>query len=338
MFYRSLALSFLIIFMVVVSTHSFVSAVAVALSLLKTAPPLIIVALAAGIVISAGEIDIASGSVFALTGMFLFVGLKLVTFGTHESWQDLGLTYAILLGSSVLIMLIYLIIGLSVAVLGFPALLSTLAVLLAGRGLSVLIQNVISNGTTIESSGFASTISSTLTLPPAMLPTLGPGWIWATLICIISAAWRYLTFSGLRHIAVGMDRRSAARSGVSIRHAQILAFVAAGLLVAIAAHLTLIQISQGSWAGNFGWGLELSAIAAAVIGGCRITGGRFNPFGIALGAIFVRATEDAAGSFNLPSECFYIVLGLGLLVAAFLDRLSDDGTQTKILVNMLRRW
>lgn len=330
MLYRSLALAASILLIVVASTDSLASVQAVLYSLLKTAPPLVVISLAAALVISVGEIDIASGSVFALTGV-IFFGIVNTFSSAGDTGLQTGLIYLGVIGSSLITLSIYLGMSVLVSVLGFPALLSTLSVLLAGRGLSVFIQNLLNR------SGSNGSLASTLSLPASLHPTLGPGWIWAGVICVGLAVWRYASFSGLRHIAVGMDRRSARLAGVNIRKAQIVAFASAGILVALATHLTLFQVSGGSWAGNFGWGLKLSAIAAAVIGGCRITGGKFDPFGVALGAIFVRATEDAAGSFNLPSEFFYIVLGIGLLVAALLDGFGAGYSPNPIHARLLRQ-
>jgi ribose/xylose/arabinose/galactoside ABC-type transport system permease subunit len=283
------------------------------------------VAIAAGLVISCGQIDIASGSIFALTGMLFFLILNFWIGDLHASGvsPSMWVVYiAVLLAAGVAV-LTYTAMGFSIAFLGFPALLSTLAILMVGRGLSVFIQNLINGGVSSNpvSGSPARLIAGTLSLPPSMQPTFGIGWVWALILCAGLAIWRYRTYSGLRHIAVGMDVRSADMAGVNIRAAQMLAYVGAGALVALSAYLTLFQVSGGSWAGNFGWGLELSAIAAAIIGGCRITGGRFDPWCVALGAIFVRVAEDASSSFNLPSEFFYVVLGLGLLFAAVLDRL-----------------
>lgn len=330
MLYRSIALAALIFLAIFVSTDSFASAQAVSFSLIRTAPPLILVSLAAALVISVGEIDIALGSVFALTGVVFFAFLSSTT-GSLDNSPQASFVYLALAVSSLVTLLIYFGMSSLVAIFGFPALLSTLAVLLAGRGLSVFIQNFLNRG------GATGMLASTLSLPPSLHPALGPGWLWAAAICVGIAAWRYASFSGLRHIAVGMDRGSARMAGLSIRNAQMVAFAGAGLLVSLATHLTLFQVSGGSWAGNFGWGLELSAIAAAVIGGCRITGGRFDPFCVALGAIFVRATEDAAGAFNLPSEFFYIVLGIGLLVAALLDGFATAVSKSSLHARPLRQ-
>jgi ribose/xylose/arabinose/galactoside ABC-type transport system permease subunit len=327
MLYRAIGLLIFIALFIVVSTSSLDTLLAVVNSLFKTAPPLIIISIAAGLVISCGQIDIASGSVFALTGMILFFVINFWAGDLHSpaAHIGMGIVYLAVFISIVFAVLTYVGIGLSVASFGFPALLSTLAVLLAGRGVSVFLQNLINGGLHVGASSGSppQMIAGTLSLPPSMQPFVGYGWVWALVICIGLAIWRYKSYSGLRHIAIGMDERSADTAGVDIQAAQILAFVAAGALIALSALLTLFQVSGGGWAGNFGWGLELSAIAAAVIGGCRITGGRFDPWCISLGAIFVRVVEDAAGSFNLPSEFFYVVLGVGLLLAATLDRLPS---------------
>lgn len=325
MLHRALGLLVFITLFIAVSTSSFDSVYAVLTSVLRTAPPLIMISIAVGLVISCGQIDIASGSVFALTGMFFFLILNYWIGDLHAPGLSANVTlvYAAICLAGIAAVFMYAAMGWSIAFFGFPALLSTLAILLVGRGLSVFLQNLISGGVYTSSSTGASTqpIAGTLSLPPSMQPYFGQGWAWVLVLCAGLAVWRYRTYSGLRHIAVGMDTRSADLAGVNIRATQLLAYVVAGALVALSAYLTLFQVSGGSWAGNFGWGLELSAIAAAIIGGCRITGGRFDPWCIALGAVFVRVAEDASSSFNLPSEFFYVILGVGLLVAAVLDRL-----------------
>lgn len=331
MLYRHLALLMLIALLIGLSTDSPASAQAVISSLLSTVPPLVIVSLAAGIVISVGEIDISCGSMFALTGMIFLLGANFF-YGDVYTGTSVIPVYLALAASAAATMAVYLAIGLSVTRLGFPALLSTLAVLLAARGLSVYVQNVINSSGGSGQDGQAGIVAGTLTLPPALHPAIGAGWLWCLGATIVLTMWRYKTFSGLRHIAVGMNRQSAESAGLSVREAQLIAFVTAGALVALAAFLSFFQVSGGSWAGNFGWGLELSAIAAAVIGGCRIVGGKFDPVGIVLGAVFVRTTEDAAASFNLPSEFYFIVLGVGLFIAAFLDRLPHSGIASDLKI------
>jgi ribose/xylose/arabinose/galactoside ABC-type transport system permease subunit len=319
MLYRGIGLIVITISIVVLSTTSIDSALSVIQNLLKTAPALIVISLAAGLVISCGQIDIASGSLLGLTGMIIFVVLYASAANPHLPSYSASIEFRIVMVcvAWVFAISIYFLMGYLISHFGIPALLCTLAVLFAGRSLSILAQNWIK--------GSFSDLGreGTLSLPPSLQITLFEfGWIWVALVCTALVVWRYFTDAGLRHVAVGMDERAARFAGIDTKMVQLLAYAIAGFLVGLGAHLTLYGIHHGTWAGNVGWGLELSAIAAAIIGGCRITGGRFDPLCIAMGAVFIRTLEDAAGSLDIPSEFFYIFVGLGLLVAAILDRVT----------------
>lgn len=87
----------------------------------------------------------------------------------------------------------------------------------------------------------------------------------------------------MRHVAVGLDREAAKLAGINVRVVRLRAFVLAALLVYISTMLFMIDYQGGGWSAATGRGFELAAIAAAVIGGTTITGGRFSPVGVAMG-------------------------------------------------------
>jgi ribose/xylose/arabinose/galactoside ABC-type transport system permease subunit len=116
-----------------------------------------------------------------------------------------------------------------------------------------------------------------------------------------------------------MDAKAAEIAGVDIKRVYFAAFLMSGALVGLSALLSLVAVQRGGWAPNTGWGKELLAIAAAVLGGCRITGGRFDPVCVALATLLMFAVRDTISALSLPVELEYVVLGVGVILVALID-------------------
>jgi ribose/xylose/arabinose/galactoside ABC-type transport system permease subunit len=133
------------------------------------------------------------------------------------------------------------------------------------------------------------------------------------------AVVRYTTKWGLEHIAVGMNDKSAVFAGINIIHKKIVAFIVSSVLTSLAALVELNAISYGGWSPKAGIGIELQAIAAAVIGGCSITGGVFYPFAAALAAVLWVSVAEL--SLRIPyggTETQRLITGILLLLVAFI--------------------
>lgn len=291
------------------STSSLNSAIAVLNNWMRSALPLVPLALAAALIISCGQIDIASGAAFS------FVGMILVASARHSSSGGsilLGLTVAWLA-----VMLFYVLMYVIVVVGRIPALLCTLGLALCGESVSLILQAYVNRP--LPGAGLAGGLGG-MTVPIGSLGIFKWNSAWVLTVVGLLTLWRYSSDAGLEHIAVGMDAVAAEISGINTRAIYLRAFLLAGSLVGLSAVLFLVNVQLGGWATNMGWGKELFAIAAAVIGGCRINGGRFDPICVALATVSVFGITDITNALNVPLEVDYLVLGAGVISAALIDR------------------
>jgi ribose/xylose/arabinose/galactoside ABC-type transport system permease subunit len=129
-------------------------------------------------------------------------------------------------------------------------------------------------------------------------------------------------------VAVGFDRDAAHLAGIDVRRVRMRAFLVASALVYVSTMLYMISYQGGGWTAATGTGLELTAIAAAVIGGTAITGGRFNPVGVAMGiGVWAALGHVCIMAQFLDPEHQKLAGGALLLLVAFLDskRTSANG-------------
>lgn len=143
--------------------------------------------------------------------------------------------------------------------------------------------------------------------------------ICAALILLIMMAWgmKYLSI-GRRVYAIGSNAEAARLAGLAPRLTTFGVFVKMGVLAGVAAVLNLVQSPQIQ--PNCGEGLELKAIAAAVVGGVAITGGRGTLFGVLLGMMLLANVNPALTHFHQPPYWEKAIQGLVILIAVAADR------------------
>jgi ABC-type sugar transport system ATPase subunit/ribose/xylose/arabinose/galactoside ABC-type transport system permease subunit len=123
--------------------------------------------------------------------------------------------------------------------------------------------------------------------------------------------------SGRHLMAQGASASAARLVGISKSRVWLAAFGAGGLLAALAG---LVELSQtGSMQSGMGTGYELQAIAAAVIGGVSITGGRGSVVGVCLGALLLSLIYNALVLWQISGYHYALVTGLLLLAAVLVD-------------------
>lgn len=270
--------------------------------------PYFLLSLAAGVIISCGQIDISTGGVMSLAGMIVIAAFQ-------HLGSSAGSAIAAHVIGAVLVLSIYFIYS-AVATRGVSTLIATLSLLLISKGLSTFIQSCLQGvGEICRASGFLSGGSAIL-----------PSWVVVSwighpafsaiayiLILTVFVYWRFRTRWGLEHIAVGMDVNASRFCRIPIGGIYARAFVTAGVLVVLATLTRLHGSARGGWSANVGWGDELLAIAIAVIGGTRISGGKLNPFGILLASFGVYLSRDIIiNDLGVPAEVASLLFG-GLL-------------------------
>lgn len=284
-------------------------------SVLVNMVPLLLLALAAGIVISCGEIDISLGGVLSVGGMLTVYLLAVLP--TAE-----GMFWAVTCIAMLLIFLYYF--SFSVLVnIGVPSLIFSIGALLVTRGLSTLIQSCMQGvGEICRANADSERLPTVLDRSYVIgwLDGLGPSLFLIFLVVGLLALFRYRSIFGIEHLAVGMDRKAALFARISVQSVRLRAFFIAAALVSLAVFVRLHGQNNGGWSANTGWGEEILAIAIAVIGGTKIIGGRFEPFTILLATIAVYFTRDVVtNDLNVPTEVASIIFGAALVVIVAVD-------------------
>jgi D-xylose transport system permease protein len=136
------------------------------------------------------------------------------------------------------------------------------------------------------------------------------------IIVIASGILRYTAF-GRRLYAIGGNRHAAYLSGVNIRRHTVLVLAGMGVLYGIAGLVLVARLDSAPPDAEAG--LELDVIAAAVIGGTSLLGGRGTVAGAVLGVLLMESLANGMSLMNLPSAYQSITVGLVLLIAVYVD-------------------
>lgn len=261
-----------------------------------------ILALGTTFVIITGGIDLSLGTGMTLASVM--TGVFLVSFGLPLIVGVLG---GILTGA-----LMGMINGFNVAVLKIPPFIATLAMMLIAQGLAL----VISGAAPIYFSdvpGFAS-IAMGSPIPGTRLPTAVFILFALTAIAAVilgkSILGRY-TFS------IGSNEEATSISGINVRKWKILVYTLSGVFTGIAGVVIASRLNSAQPA--LGLGYELQAIAAVVIGGTSLQGGKGSVIGTIIGALIMGVLTNGLRIMSIPQEWQTVVVGLVILVAVYTD-------------------
>lgn len=275
-----------------------------------------IAAIGSTLVILTADIDLSPGSAAALTTCVLAILVKNLGLPL-----PLGIAMVLLMG-----------VGLGFAN-GFlstygriPSFVATLATLSIYRGLAFLITKghpIFSIAPNLEGIFYGQVLS--IPLP----------FVYMILLFGASSVFLRRTRSGRALYAVGGNESAAHLSGIHVNRTRLLAFVLAGLAAAIAGVLMSARLNSGS--PNYGVGLELAAIAAAVIGGASLTGGYGNIISTLLGALTVAVVQNGLNLNAVPAAWQNITLGAIIILAVGLDMWREDMGDTLSKIFSLSR-
>ena len=268
-----------------------------ALDICRQGALLAITALGVNLVIVSGEIDLSAGAVVGLVSVAV------------PGFFDLGLptpvvvVLALLLGAAA-----GLANGLIVHRLLVPSFLATLGTMAIYRGLAIHISN---QPRAINDDTFVSLFNTEIA---GLSLTI----YYPTIIAIaLALLWRYSRF-GVRVRAVGSNEQSARFAGLATGSVKLAAFVLAGVFASAGALVLLGRTQTGlAVAGD---GLELNAIAAVILGGGRLGGGKGSVIGTLLGAYFLTMMFSGIAGMGLTAAWQLIVKGLILVVVIILMR------------------
>ena len=255
------------------------------------------IALAVNQVILCGEIDISTGSMMGLCAVA--AGAVAVSYG--------GLILPLLAGVGVGA-LAGAVNGFLVTVGRIPSIIVTLGMLYALRGVILLV----TGGTWITGIPESARVLGTGSIFGVGYPVI----LLFVLFLIMELVSRHSTW-GRNVFAVGGNRRAARFAGLPIDRVRFLAFVLVGVFVGVASVVYLGR--AGSVQTNTGTGLELQAVAAVVIGGTSISGGRGSSLAALTGAVLIGVILNGLVLLGVPGIWQQAVLGALILLAVATD-------------------
>jgi ribose/xylose/arabinose/galactoside ABC-type transport system permease subunit/ABC-type multidrug transport system ATPase subunit len=155
-----------------------------------------------------------------------------------------------------------------------------------------------------------------------------PRVVWFALLILV-VAWALLQRStwGRQILAVGNSRTAASQIGLPTERLLLLSFALSGALVGLAS--VLWGAYYGKLQSSAGEGLELQAIAAAVIGGCNIMGGSGTAIGTFLGACLIGVINNGLTLLKISTYWQPVFVGAFILATVLVDRWVIFGTRRK---------
>ncbi|MEH1096474.1 ABC transporter permease [Micromonospora sp. CPCC 205739] len=256
--------------------------------------PVVIVALGIALVIGSEGIDLSVGSVMALAAAVLplYLGFGL--------WPAVAM--ALLAGAAAGVLN-----GTLVAVVGLQPIVATLALLVAGRGLALVIAD-----------GQLKQIRNPDLLALGTDELLGlpvVAWVAVVLAVLIGFTVHRTTY-GRQLVAIGGNRAAAQLAGLPVRRVLVVTYVLSGVFAALAGVLATARLtaSDPSAIGNL---IELSAITAVVVGGTPLSGGRVRVLGTVAGALLMQLLRATLIKHDLPDSTAQMVQAVIILIAVY---------------------
>ena len=270
------------------------------ISRLTSQMPALVAAIGIALIIICRQIDISIGAQFSMCAIVAGV--------TAASGLPLGVAILAALGAGALMGAVN---GVFVAYLGLPSIVVTLATMVTWQEALRLWQQ-----------GRLFTLPAGVQWFGLSQPAGQAVVIFLTFVLLAAAAWAMKNLSGGRFIyATGTDAEAARLAGIDPKRTTFGVFVLMGLLSGLAAVLNLVQSPQVQ--PNCGDGLELKTIAAAVVGGVAIRGGRGTLVGVLLGMMLLANVNPALTHFHQPPYWEKAIQGLVILLAVMADGLRN---------------
>jgi ribose/xylose/arabinose/galactoside ABC-type transport system permease subunit len=266
------------------------------------------------VIITAG-IDLSVGSLVALCG----VVMALVANSLHvHGFLLIAITLAAGLAVGGIAGYVN---AIPVVRLNLPPFITTLAMMQVGLGLSFILSGgrpIALNSTDFQNTGYGSFlggITNALHLPSVPIPV-----IWMVVVAVVCSVLLMRTRFGRYVFALGGNEEAARLAGVHVARIKTLVYVISGLCAAVVGFLYLSLFSSGS--PQTGTGNEmLNAIAAVVVGGTSLMGGRGTIVGTFFGALLIGLLDNSMNLLNINSYLQEVVLGAVILLAVVLDEL-----------------
>ncbi|MEO7123064.1 MAG: ABC transporter permease [Lacisediminihabitans sp.] len=254
------------------------------------------------------------------------LGLSAVIVGFQAQDHGLPLVQGLFLGAGIGIVL-----GagnaLLVSILRVPPIIATLGTFTVYGGLQFLV----TNGSQVN------TVPNQYTVFGVAGFTILPGVPWLLIVGVVSTicagfVLRYTVF-GRSLYAIGDDAEAAFRGGIPTTRVTFISYVVCGFFAGVAGVIYLMRTGSADALTGTQTNENLNAIAAALIGGAALTGGRGNALGALLGSIFLSLTLSAMGiAAHIPDEWQPAGIGVLILLAVVADPRARQGNNIRSLL------
>ena len=274
------------------------------ISRLTSQMPALLAAIGIALVIISRQIDISIGSQFSMCAIIAGV--------TAASGLPLGAAIAAAVGAGALMGALN---GVLVAYLGLPSIVVTLATMVTWQEALRLWQQgrLLNLPAGIQWFGVSQPVGQAIVIS-------------LTFAFLIGAAWAMKHLAAGRFIyATGTDVEAARLAGIDPKRTTFGVFVLMGALAGLAAVFNIVQSPQVQ--PNCGDGLDLKTIAAAVVGGVAISGGRGTLWGVLLGILLLANVNPALTHFHQPPYWEKAIQGLVILLAVVADGVRSRKTK-----------
>jgi ribose transport system permease protein len=272
------------------------------LTILRLASIIGVISIGMTFVITAGGIDLSVGSVMGLsTVVATLAAVQLAA--TQSSWI-LMVVVALAVGTAA-----GLVNGVVIAYGNVVAFMATLAMLVGARGLAELLSE--RRTLIISVTDFLSVTRSNFLGVPVLI------WIF---VLVAAAGWFLLnrTTFGRRTVAIGGNREAARLAGIKVRRHVVYLYVLSGFATGIAAVMMLGRTTVGT--STHGLLYELDAIAAVVVGGTLLVGGRGTIMGTVFGVLIFATLTNIFTQNNLSTSVQAVTKGAIIVVAVLLQQ------------------
>jgi simple sugar transport system permease protein len=260
--------------------------------------PAMIVGVAMTFVITAGQIDLSVGSIVAFVS------------ATCAQLLVAGWDSSVVLGAGLLMGLGWgLVNGWFAAYQGIPAFIVTLATLSVVRGFALLQTEGFS--VPIESWTFFARLGGARWLGFSV-----SAWI-AVAVTIVGLVLLHRTRFGQYVVGIGANEESVRRAGVDVRRVKLLALGFSGLAAGVAGILIAARLGSGS--ANSAQGFELTVIAAVVLGGTSLLGGRGTVVGTLIGAVLTGVIANGLTLMGVSPFLTPIITGCVLILVIWIN-------------------
>lgn len=264
-------------------------------------------------VIITGGIDLSVGTSMALVAVI--TGKTVMAFNLNV-WSGilLGMVVGGLLGA---------INGLLITLLKLPPFIATLATMKGAQGLALIISDLKPILFTTDVKGWDSIAQGNI------IPNFPNGVLILLVAAIIGSIILNKTVLGRYTFAIGSNTEATKLSGVKVNHWLVAVYALCGVYVGLAAVVMTSRL--GSAQPDLGLGYELEAIAAVIIGGTSLLGGKGTISGTIIGALIMSVLINGLRILELQQEWQYVVVGAVILLAVYGDnvrrRRSGDTTR-----------